>query len=216
MNFNRFPFIRFSVAFILGVVVYHYNHEWLNINWVLPAFLFIIYCVLVSLSSLRYQFVLSILAFSIFFCLGFLRLQVHRVDNQSKHLLNVTDTIQAYKAVVYEEPAVKANSINLRLQVTSVLSESWSTATGYVNTYVDKKAGENLKYGDVILVKGAPAVTEPPANPGEFNFKNYLVYNNIFHQQFIGENFQSLATTCLGGNGLWQSQYKPETIVLNY
>ena len=192
MIFSRFPFIRFSVAFILGVVIYHYNHAWLSINWVLPVSLFALYCIFVFINSLRFQYLLAVLAFSIFFCLGFLRLQVHRIDNLPTHLLNINDTTRAYKAIIYEEPALKASSINVRLQVTNVLIDDWSLATGYVNAYVGKEGGENLKYGDVLLIKGSPNKTEPPANPGEFNFKNYLEYNNIFHQQFIGTNFQVL------------------------
>lgn len=192
MNFNSFPFIRFSAAFILGVVVCHYTHEWIDINFGLPVALFIIYVFLAIRNSLRYQYVLSVLALTILFCLGFLRLKEHRVDNSLDHLLHFNQEIEAYRAVIYEEPAVKANSINVRLDVTDALAGKWQQASGYVNAYVSKEAGANLQYGDIILVKGSPNITEEPANPGEFNFKNYLIYHNIFHQQFIGEDFQLL------------------------
>ncbi|WP_339607234.1 ComEC/Rec2 family competence protein [uncultured Roseivirga sp.] len=192
MNFNSFPFIRFSAAFILGVVVYHYGNEWIDIKIWLPVTLFIIYVFLALRNSLRFQYVLSVLALVILFCSGFLRLKEHRVDNSPDHLLHINQEIEAYRAVIYEEPAVKANSINVRLEVTDVLAEQWQAASGYVNAYVSKEVGANLQYGDILLVKGSPNLTEAPANPGEFNFKNYLVYNNIFHQQFIGESFQWL------------------------
>ncbi|MFT6053167.1 MAG: competence protein ComEC [Roseivirga sp.] len=212
MIFSRFPFIRFSLAFILGIVIYHYNHAWLSINWVLPVSLFALYCILVFHNSLRYQHLLAVLAFSILFCVGFLRLQVHRVDNLPTHLLNIKETIGAYKAIVYEEPALKANSINVRLQVTNVLTGDWSQATGYVNAYVDKEAGEHLKYGDVLLIKGYPNKTEPPANPGEFNFKNYLEYNNIFHQQFVGKEFHRIGHEVLW----WQKPLEYSIIIRNH
>ncbi|MGW8122381.1 ComEC/Rec2 family competence protein [Roseivirga echinicomitans] len=192
MNFNSFPFIRFSTAFIIGIIAYHYGNEYFSIKLWQPLLLFSIYLILAFRSSLRHQYSLSLLAFSILFCLGFLRLQTHRVDNLPNHLLHINQEIVAYRAVIYEEPAIKANSINVRLQVTDVLTEDWQPASGYVNAYVGQEVGANLQYGDLILVKGAPNLTEKPANPGEFNFKNYLVYNNIFHQQFIGENFQWL------------------------
>ncbi|KYG81986.1 competence protein ComEC [Roseivirga ehrenbergii] len=192
MNFNSFPFIRFSAAFILGVVVYHYGHEWIDIKIWLPITLFIVYVFLALRNSKRFQYVLSVFALVILFCSGFLRLKEHRLDNSPDHLLHFNQEIEAYRAVIYEEPAVKANSINVRLEVTDVFTEKWQAASGYVNAYVGKEVGENLQYGDILLVKGSPNLTEAPANPGEFNFKNYLVYNNIFHQQFIGESFQWL------------------------
>ncbi|WP_323757407.1 ComEC/Rec2 family competence protein [Roseivirga sp.] len=194
MNFSAFPFIRFSAAFILGVVVYHYCHEWIDINFWLPSTLFVLYVFLAIRNSLRFQYLLSVLALTILFCCGFLRLKEHRIDNSPDHLLYINQQIETYRAVIYEEPAMKANSINVRLQVTDVLAEQWQAASGYVNAYVSKEAGAKLQYGDVLLVKGAPNLTEAPANPGEFHFKNYLVYNNIFHQQFIGEDFQLLGS----------------------
>lgn len=125
MNFNSFPFIRFTAAFILGVVVYHYGHEWIDIKVWLPITLFIVYVFLALRNSIRFQYVLSILVLVILFCSGFLRLKEHRVDNSSYHLLHINQDIEAYRAVIYEEPAIKANSINVRLEVTDALAEKW-------------------------------------------------------------------------------------------
>ncbi|GAB2554882.1 ComEC/Rec2 family competence protein [Spirosoma areae] len=40
-------------------------------------------------------------------------------------------------------------------------------------------------YGEVWLVSGSPRPIDPPLNPGEFNYKRYLSYRNIHHQQYL-------------------------------
>ena len=68
----------------------------------------------------------------------------------------------------------------------------WQPASGRVNAYASLERGSLLDYGDQLLIKGSPQLTTAPSNPGEFDFANYLVYNNIFHQQFIGDQFEKV------------------------
>jgi competence protein ComEC len=127
------------------------------------------------------------------FCFGFLRLQNHRLDTDPNHLLWQHGEIEAYEGVVVEEPAMKARSVNVRLDIKRALIEGeWKVVTGRVNGYVSQEKGTVLHYGDRLLVEGRPEQTGSPSNPGEFDFANYLVYNNIFHQQYIGDQFFKL------------------------
>jgi competence protein ComEC len=41
------------------------------------------------------------------------------------------------------------------------------------------------RYGEVWLVRGQPAPAKAPLNPGEFDYRRYLAYHQIYHQQFI-------------------------------
>ena len=189
MTFNTFPFIRFTLAFSLGVVVYHYGNESLSMHWGWLIAIASAYLLLNFKSSFRFQPLLFLLAFSFLFVAGFLRLQQNRADNQHDHLSKISSEIIAYRAIVVEEPALKAKSINLKVEVIEVLTEEWTKATGKVNLYIDQEVGAEVVYGDILLIKGSPNLTAGPKNPGEFDFRNYLVYNNIFHQQFVGDAF---------------------------
>lgn len=189
MTFNSFPFIRFTLAFILGVVVYHYGNESLSMHWGWLIAIALAYLFLNFKNSFRFQPLLFLLSFGFLFVAGFLRLQQHREDNQPDHLLSINSEIIAYKAKVVKEPDPKAKSINLKVEVLEVLTEEWTKASGKVNVYVDQAKGAEIVFGDILLIKGSPNLSEGPKNPGEFDFRNYLVYNNIFHQQFVGEAF---------------------------
>lgn len=193
MFFNKYPFLRLTFPFILGIVSYHYLGNALDIALWVPLVLFGAYLILWKVSSLRFNRLLSCLAIAMLFCFGILRLQNHRLDSDLSHLLWQDSDITAYEGVLVAEPTQKTRSINLRLDVSrALIAGEWKTVTGRVNLYVDPQKGEHLSYGDRLLIKGAPQQTSAPSNPGEFDFANYLVYNNIFHQQFAGEHFEKL------------------------
>lgn len=190
MLFNKSPFLRLTFPFALGIVSYHYLGDQLYIPWVIPIVFFALFLILSRINSHFFSSSLSVLAMFILFSLGFLRLETHRLDSQTDHLLWLKDTVKAYEAVLVSEPAIKQRSVNLRLDIKRALTnEGWQQVSGRVNAYASKESAMALSYGDRLLVQGSPARTEAPANPGEFDFANYLVYNNIFHQQFIGEHF---------------------------
>ena len=174
----------------MGIVAYHYLGNFIVTPWLWVALLVMGYLWLRKNGSYHTQYWLSGFALLILFLFGYLRLQNHRLDNQQDHLL-YQSKIEAYKAVVSKAPAIKARSVNVKLDVSEVrVDGKWNQASGRVNAYVSQAKGGDVRYGDVLVVSGAPGLTTAPANPGEFDFRNYLVYNNIFHQQFIGEKFE--------------------------
>lgn len=172
----------------------------LNIEFLWVVIGALAYIIIALLGSHRKQWFLSSLAILLLFGFGFLRLKEHRLDNLPNHLSKTREEITAYRARVYEEPSLKTNSINVKLHVLEVYTGQWQSASGKVNAYVDAEIGNTVLYGDVLVIKGSPVATEPPANPGEFDFRNYLVYNNIFHQHFVGDNFQVVGSKV----GWWQ------------
>jgi len=190
MYFSAFPLLRLTICFALGIVGFHYLGTFVLIPW---EFLFagiILYFFLSSKSSFRYQFVLALLAFFLLFGLGTQRLEGYKDEASPDHLLNQSGVIEAYKALVVESPETKQKSVGCRLEVYEVLIDgNWELSDGVVIAYLDLEKGKGVKYGDLLYVTGKPEATSPPANPGEFDYRRYLTYNRIYHQQFIGDQF---------------------------
>lgn len=190
-NFSAYPFLRLSCCFALGIVAYHYLGESVLIDWkyLFPAF--IVYALLALRNSFKYQFVIATIAFFIIFALGAKRLEFFKDEKRNDHLIVLSDSAKAYRAVIVEAPQEKTKSLRCVLEVYSIWTgDNWVSAKGLVNTYVDLEKGAGLKYGDLIYVNGSPTLTTPPANPGEFDYKSYLVYNGIHHQQYVGDNYE--------------------------
>ena len=190
MYFSAFPLLRLTICFALGIVGFHYLGTFVLIPW---EFLFagiILYFFLSSKSSFRYQVVLAFLAFFLLFGLGTQRLEGYKDEARLDHLLNQSGVIEAYKALVVESPEAKEKSIGCRLEVYEVLIDgNWELSDGVISAYLDLENGKSVKYGDLLYVTGKPETTSPPANPGEFDYRRYLTYNRIYHQQFIGDQF---------------------------
>ncbi|WP_420388007.1 ComEC/Rec2 family competence protein [Roseivirga sp.] len=188
MIFQRYPFLRFSLFFILGIVSRHYLGETVMLPaWAL-GFLFLVYLWLMRKYSLRNQRYLAMLGFLLLFNLGAYRLDFFLIEDSS-----IDHEILAYKAQVISDPEQKARSIRAVIEVYEVYSDSsWVSAVGRVNAYFAQELAESLRYGDLIWVKGSPQTTEPPANPGAFDYANYLAYQNIRYQQFIGDEFEPI------------------------
>lgn len=196
MIFSKYPFLRLTFCFALGIVSYHYLGGAVMLGWSLLITLIICYVWLTFKDSLKYQFVLSLLAFCILFGLGAKRLQYFKGESHPDHLLNITQPYKAYKAVVRNSPEQKDNSLKVELEVYSIYNvDQWSPAIGLVNAYLDKERAKTIQYGDLIYVNSPPQLTSPPANPGEFDYKAYLIYNRIHHQQFVGDRFKIIGHT---------------------
>lgn len=185
-TFQRFPFLRFTLFFAFGIVSRHCFGEIVHLPVFTLLIFFAVYLILAKWDSLRFQYLLAPLSFTLLFYLGALRLDNYLLKNNKLQALS----IKAYKAQIILEPEAKANSTRTVLEVYEALIDTnWISTAGRVNAYFSKAFQDSLAYGDLLLVKGRPNATTPPANPGEFDYQNYLTYQKIHYQQFIGDEF---------------------------
>lgn len=126
-------------------------------------------------------------------------------SNRPDNISHLTDTLRAYEGVVATQPEERAKTYRVELDLrrgTPAGEQSspeqinlknrsdlgvtgWQPLSGRVIVYLDKAGGRIPKYGEVWLVSGAPRPIDPPLNPGEFNYKRYLSYRSIYHQQYL-------------------------------
>lgn len=129
----------------------------------------------------------GVLGLTAVFLFGYLRLHLSTQKGNEDHLLNEKNHIVAYEAIVRSAPESKARSWKIQVEVVQVKTDHWKQASGQVLVYISKKSVDKIPwlYGDRLLIKGSPYELTPPANPEEFNFKRFLSFRNIYHQQFI-------------------------------
>lgn len=119
--------------------------------------------------------------------LGYLVVMIRTESNQDDHLSNVEDSISYYTVTVTSYPEEKEKSWKEIGEVTGVkTTNGWKSSSGKVLIYLSKKENRvPFKYGDVLLIKGSPQKVSPPSNPYEFDYKRFLSFKNIHHQDFI-------------------------------
>ncbi|SOD12718.1 ComEC/Rec2 family competence protein [Pedobacter xixiisoli] len=86
-------------------------------------------------------------------------------------------------------------------QTNDILRFEVAVTDGYLNNVAEKCSGNllialkvdslspiHLSYGDELLILANYLPVEPPYNPAEFDFKQWLAAKNIYHQSFIRQD----------------------------
>jgi len=188
--------IRITVFFIGGIVLAIYqpgifSGKAIFLSATILAFLFF---VITGRKSELFSFWAGIIGLATIFFLGYARLQGQMVTRHADHLSKVTGHVGFFEAVVRSMPQEKAKSWKIEVELIrvkttddSITNSHWHPATGKMLLYIAKNNVPeiNLRYGDRIILNGSPQPINPPANPGEFDFKRFLSFKNITHQLFI-------------------------------
>jgi len=191
LKWMPYAMVRIAAFFIAGVLLAIYSPAAIPIHIVIGLFVFLIFLFAVGYFFLRKSAFRSI-AVGVFglcavFVAGYVNLLYHTETRNPNHLIQINLPIEAYRARVKHLPEEKVKSWKVDVVVDAVkLPEGWIPAAGNVLIYISKKSdGLTLRYGDQIVIEGAPIALEPPGNPHEFDFKRFLSFRNIYHQQFV-------------------------------
>jgi competence protein ComEC len=115
----------------------------------------------------------------------------------TNHLYRFNSQIEFYRAVVDDYTVVRLATYATTVRVSAVrVAGKWQSAVGGIRVSVPRDSGVVAPlYGDVWLVRGAPTPSKPPLNPGEFDYRRYLAYHQVYHQQFIHpDQYRKLTT----------------------
>ncbi|GAA3955535.1 ComEC/Rec2 family competence protein [Hymenobacter algoricola] len=108
-------------------------------------------------------------------------------SRQPTHLSQLRGPVEFYRAVVDDYTVTRPSTFATTVRVSAVrIAGQWQPALGGIRVSVPRDPGVAMpQYGDVWLVRGEPAPSKGPLNPGEFDYRRYLQYHQVYHQQFI-------------------------------
>ena len=186
---TRYAFVRICIFFILGIIIELHFKNRLNLFLIiltvfnsLYIFLFFIKQYFLNRELLKSLF--GIFALVINLCSGYVIAFLNTASNHQENLINTRDQIEFYSGIISSDVIEKENFLQARLSVKNTKSKThWKKASGIVLIYLNKNT--KLYYGDEIIIKGAPQLIQKPLNPDQFNFKDYLSNQQIYHQQFL-------------------------------
>lgn len=189
---NRYAFIRFVLFMSLGIITGTFFPEGFELVLLLFTVITVLY--LFSQFFRGYQFPafqsisFAILAFLICFSFGYLNAYWQAEKHEEDHLLKVeSEEIEAFEAVLISSGKTTAKTYGFKLAIKQVLiEEEWLAFNGNAMLYFQKDSlSEDLQYGDQVLIKSGLSELEPPKNPMEFNYKRFLGFDQIYHQQYV-------------------------------
>ncbi len=202
--FNYFPFLRFSLAFIAGIIL----EEQFGVGQA-SFFLFLGLCVLLVIFSILLKkspsrdYYISIMLVLAFVAVGISYTYSYKRDQFKKD-----PTLKAMYAGIVQD---KAPSTNNRWKYTVGLKCS-RTNTNFemekekILLYVsDSISNTKIEPGDEIIFMAQLREISNSKNPGEFDFKKYSQRNGIRYQTYVYEPVTKTGIV----------QYRVKTIALN-
>ncbi|RYU92027.1 ComEC family competence protein [Mucilaginibacter terrigena] len=124
------------------------------------------------------------LFYSILFLLGWFIIVQHNELNKAGHFTKAPT--QYLVATITSEPKVKDDMVRFTTDIKqSINSGQNKTTSGTLLVTIKDELARNLYYGEQLLIPAKYTAIDPPFNPGEFNYKQYLANKNVYYQAFF-------------------------------
>ncbi|SHJ04015.1 competence protein ComEC [Hymenobacter daecheongensis DSM 21074] len=129
----------------------------------------------------------GLLAMTCLYLAGLTLTQQATESRRAGHLSRLRGPVEFYRAVVDDYTVTRPATFATTVRVSAVrIAGRWQPALGGIRVSIPRDSGVAApRYGDVWLVRGGPAPSKAPLNPGEFDYRRYLQYHQVYHQQFI-------------------------------
>ena len=187
---GEIPVVVLLLPFLLGIGLGIDLFAGANTTWLMIAFIAL--CVVFIILNLTYtkfklyktRWIGGSLITVILFLLGWLSVTQYKELNNKDHFSKVKSQYLVVK--INSEPNLKNGLLRFTADVEeSVINKKKSTVSGTLLIAIKDSAAKTLYYGDKLLIPAKYKPIEPPFNPAEFNYKNYLANQNIFYQAFL-------------------------------
>lgn len=190
-----YVFVRFVFFFIAGILAGIYFPDSVVLSWAWIIFLsaaglFIVLVVLQRKLPMAFNpGAIGLLAIA---AGGYTNVGLHTASYDGDNISYVSEPVAFYEAVILSYPQEKEKVWKATAAIRSVhtgVSRNWKPCSGNVLLYFRKDDFiRPYRYGDVLVIRGKPDEVPAPANPHEFDYKRFLAYRNIYHQQFLRES----------------------------
>jgi competence protein ComEC len=186
------PFIRFTLCYIAGVLLFHIYTISTNIVLFTLGVNVLAYCLFFSLmgkeNKRKFAWVFSISGFLLLILIAYANTAWHQESKQQLLTSWQDGDIEAYTAKVVEPPKEKANGYNLTLEVQQIKqANTWGNIKGKVNAYLPFK-DSIPRLNDILLIKGSPMPYQDPLNPGEFDYGKFMNRQGIYLQHYLKQD----------------------------
>lgn len=191
---NQAPLVRLLIPFLLGILFAVYLP--FNISNILfyTSFLFCLIAAIVLIPKFNISYrksfwfgvLINISLFTFAYQLTIYKTQKFSINHFSNYNLE-NSIVHVRLADSYIE---KKRSLKTIIEVLAVKEKSgWKKCSGKALVYIKiDSLALSLNYGDELLLNTNFKEVAKPQNPGEFNYKRFLSFHNIYHQAYLSTN----------------------------
>jgi len=217
---SQIPFLRLILPFIAGILTAVYSGWQFDLlNYVIPSLFFVLafFIFIKELNvSYAYSWIFGTFIAITLFLSGF-QLTVLNTDKfKLNHFSRLLDDAELFYVKTNEPYLEKEKSYKISISILAVKQKGkWVQTSGKAMCYLKKDgASKYLRYGDCMVIKTKFNEIKPPQNPGEFNYKRFLSFHNIYHSAYIpSENWKCIEAN--KGNRVLNASYNLRDYLLN-
>ena len=189
------PMLKLLIPAILGIILNNLVHLTIKQSAYLTIVLAVLIAVLILLGNkkiiintiVRNSMFRSAVMLLVWFIIGLVLPSIHDQLNSTSHYHHQIEDNVVYIATIKNQLVEKKNSYKTILKITHVIDATKQRiSSGLLLAYLKKEEGvQTLNVGDTLLFKRTPQDINPPFNPNQFNYKEYLALQQIAHQIYL-------------------------------
>jgi len=196
---GEIPFVILLIPFLLGITV-RLNFPRFAATSILLILLLTLSAVFITLNITykklniyKTRWLGGILINLILFVFGWISTANYSELNYPNHFSKFPAQFAIIR--INNEPILKNGLIRFTAIVEqSVIKGKKTVASGTLLVTLKDSLAQNLAYGDEVLIPANYTLVDPPFNPAEFNYKQYLAHQNIYYQSSLyGHKYVVLA-----------------------
>ena len=187
---GEIPAVLLLLPFLLGIglglnLLAGANATWLIVVFAALSLAFVLLNLYYNqLKLYKTRWVGGVLIAFILFLSGWINAIRYSELNSSDHFSKIPSQYLIVK--ITNEPVLKNSLLRFSANVEESSNNGKKTATsGTLLITLKDSSAKNLAYGDELLIPAKYNAIDPPFNPAEFNYKQYLANKNIYYQAFL-------------------------------
>lgn len=190
-NFRAIPFFRLFLSFALGIYCNFHFNESLPYPLLILAFTIVIYQIILQINISTYRkWLIGILVSIGFFSFGWQFIYWNNPINQVSNFhyqIQEKNKKHWISGTIENIPTTKKTTkVILNVQQIGTHRDSLYATDGKLLCYLQADSlSQNLKYGEQLIFHAFVNETEPPKNPYQFDYKQFLAFKKIHHQTYL-------------------------------
>lgn len=190
---NQAPLVRLLLPFLVGIVLAVYFPVQLHTILVFASCLFVVIAAIVLIPKFntvyRRSFLFGLLLNTSLIIFAYQLTLFHTQKYSPNHFSNYCSENNIVYARLADSYIEKEKSLKVVVEVLAVRDgNEWRRSKGKAMLHFKKNdAALNLKYGDELIIQTQFKEVPAPQNPGEFNYKRFLSFHNIWQQAYVSD-----------------------------
>ena len=190
MKLFNFTIIKLTICLIIGIIIGYFITMPLSLIFYVLGFGLLLLSV--SFFIAKKQFIptiwFGVIAYSSTIIIGTFIVNIHNQKNHSTHYSNnINLEHDSINNITFRIREVLKPSYYSNKYIIDILETNGQITSGKLILNTPKDSENDLKVDDIFITKSVFQAINPPLNPGQFNYKNYLKKQYIYHQLFISK-----------------------------